>query len=82
MGGARRDVGSARARERLYLDPTAGLAQLEDLVTAVPYRGRGHGDALVATGLALAAAAGIPQLFLTADASDWPRRWYARRGFA
>ena len=45
---------------------------LEDLVTAAPQRGRGHGDALLATGLALAAA-GIPQLFLIADATDWPR---------
>ena len=66
----------------LYLDREAGLAQLEDLVTAAPHRGRGHGDALLATGLALAGAAGIPQLFLIADATDWPRTWYARRGFA
>ena len=66
----------------LYLDRDAGLAQLEDLVTAAPQRGRGHGDVLLATGLALAAAAGIPQLFLIADATDWPRTWYARRGFA
>jgi len=57
----------------LYLDRDAGLAQLEDLVTAAPQRGLGHGDALLATGLALAAAAGIPQLFLIADATDWPR---------
>ncbi|MEU7063713.1 GNAT family N-acetyltransferase [Streptomyces sp. NPDC046161] len=65
----------------LYLDRTSGLAQLEDLNTAAPHRGQGHGDTLVATCLALAAAAGIPQLFLIADAADWPREWYVRRGF-
>ncbi|MCC9311313.1 GNAT family N-acetyltransferase [Kitasatospora sp. RB6PN24] len=65
----------------LYLDRAAGLAQLEDLVTAEPHRGQGHGDTLLATGLALAAEAGIPQLFLNADAADWPKDWYARRGF-
>ena len=73
--------GEIAAWTDLYLDPTTGLAQLEDLVTATPHRGQGHGDTLLATGLALAAAAGIPQLFLTADVDDWPREWYARRGF-
>ncbi|MER7669970.1 GNAT family N-acetyltransferase [Kitasatospora sp. NPDC096128] len=65
----------------LYLEPAAGLAQLEDLVTAVPHRGAGHGDTLLASGLALAAAAGIPRLFLLAEAEGRPREWYARRGF-
>ena len=78
---ARTPDGEIAAWTDLYLDPTTGLAQLEDLVTATPHRGQGHGDTLLATGLAFAAAAGIPQLFLTADVSDWPREWYARRGF-
>ncbi|MFJ9844506.1 GNAT family N-acetyltransferase [Kitasatospora sp. NPDC101155] len=65
----------------LYLDRAAGLAQLEDLVTDTRHRGAGHGDTLLATGLALAAAAGIPRLFLAAEAADWPREWYGRRGF-
>lgn len=66
----------------LYLDRTAGLAQLEDLVTAGPHRGQGHGDALLSTGLDLAAAAGIARLFLVADATGQARAWYARRGFS
>jgi N-acetylglutamate synthase-like GNAT family acetyltransferase len=78
---ARTPDGEIAAWADLYLDPAAGLAQLEDLVTATPYRGQGHGDSLLATALALAAVAGIRQLFLTADVSDWPREWYARRGF-
>lgn len=65
----------------LYLDRISGLAQLEDLVTAVPHREQGHGDTLLATALALAAAAGIPQLFLIADGTDWPHEWYSSRGF-
>lgn len=73
--------GEVAAWADLYLDRTSGLAQLEDLVTAVPHRKQGHGDTLLATGLALAAAAGIPQLFLIADVTDWPREWYACRGF-
>jgi N-acetylglutamate synthase-like GNAT family acetyltransferase len=73
--------GEVAAWVDLYLDRAAGLAELTDLVTAEPYRGRGHGDTLVATGLALAAEAGIPRLFLAADDEDWPKAWYARRGF-
>ncbi|MEV7596979.1 N-acetyltransferase [Kitasatospora sp. NPDC089797] len=79
---ARAADGAIAAWVDLYLEPAAGLAQLEDLVTAVRRRGAGHGDTLLASGLALAAAAGIPQLFLLADTADWPRGWYARRGFA
>ncbi|MGW2842157.1 GNAT family N-acetyltransferase [Streptomyces sp. NPDC001493] len=73
--------GEISAWADLYLDRAGGLAQLEDLVTAEPHRGRGHGDTLLATGLALAATAGIPRLFLVADETDWPRGWYVRRGF-
>ncbi|MFG2915316.1 GNAT family N-acetyltransferase [Kitasatospora sp. NPDC048298] len=79
---ARTRVGEVAAWSDLYLEPSLGLAQLEDLVTASRHRGAGHGDTLLATGLALAAEVGVPQLFLLADAVDWPREWYARRGFA
>ncbi|MET9810387.1 GNAT family N-acetyltransferase [Streptomyces halstedii] len=78
---ARTPDGEIAAWADLYLDRTAGLAQLEDLVTAASQRERGHGDILLATGLALAADAGIPHLFLVADATDWPREWYSSRGF-
>ncbi|MBO1418491.1 GNAT family N-acetyltransferase [Streptomyces sp. FH025] len=78
---ARTPDGEVAAWADLYLDPAVGLAQVEDLVTDSRHRGAGHGDTLLAIGLALAAAAGIPQLFLLADAADWPREWYGRRGF-
>lgn len=73
--------GEIAAWADLYLDRAAGVAQLEDLVTATAHRKQGHGDTLLATGLALASAAGIPHLFLIADMDDWPRDWYTRRGF-
>ena len=58
---------------------TAGL----DAVGTDPaHRGRGHGDALVTDALALAAAAGCDVVGLDASIDDWPRNWYARRGFA
>ena len=44
-------------------------------------RGRGHGDAVLARALALAAHAGCDLVVLEAAADGWPRHWYARRGF-
>ncbi|OII66525.1 MULTISPECIES: GNAT family N-acetyltransferase [unclassified Streptomyces] len=73
--------GEAAAWADLYLDPAAGLAQIEDLVTAGPHRRRGHADAVLGAALRQAADAGCTTRFLTADAADWPRHWYARRGF-
>ncbi|WP_035847149.1 GNAT family N-acetyltransferase [Kitasatospora azatica] len=73
--------GSVAAWADLYLWPREGIAQLEDLATADAHTRQGHGDTLLATALALAAGAGCPDLFLIADAEDWPKDWYARRGF-
>ncbi|MFE4972285.1 N-acetyltransferase [Kitasatospora sp. NPDC056651] len=78
---ARTPADEVAAWSDLYLEPAFGLAQLEELVTGTPHRGAGHGDTLLATGLALTAEAGLPELFLLADAADWPREWYGRRGF-
>jgi hypothetical protein len=36
---------------------------------------------VVAKVLSLAAEAGCDLVVLEADADDWPREWYARRGF-
>lgn len=76
---ARAEDGSVAAWADLYADPEAGVAQLEDLVTLETHRGRGHADTVLATALHRAADADL--LFLLADADDWPREWYARRGF-
>lgn len=58
---------------------TALFGPLDTLPTA---RRRGHGDALLAAALDTAARAGCDLVALDALADDWPRHWYARRGFA
>ncbi|MEY9875468.1 GNAT superfamily N-acetyltransferase [Streptacidiphilus sp. MAP12-33] len=76
---ARAKDGSPAAWIDLYRDRATGVAQLEDLVTAVPHRGRGHATTVLTTALHRAADARL--VFLLADADDWPQEWYARRGF-
>lgn len=63
----------------LYLEPAMGIAQIEDLMTADGHTRRGHAANVLRT--ALRQAAGYDVVFLLADADDWPRAWYARRGF-
>ncbi|WP_306330171.1 GNAT family N-acetyltransferase [Streptomyces venezuelae] len=66
----------------LYLDPKAGIAHFEDLVTAEEHLGEGHAGRVLDTALHLAAEAGCGLRHLTASASNWPHRWYRRKGFA
>jgi uncharacterized protein (DUF952 family)/GNAT superfamily N-acetyltransferase len=56
-------------------------AALESVLTDAAARGRGHGDAVVARVLELAGRAGCDLVVLEAAGDDWPRHWYARRGF-
>lgn len=63
----------------LYLDPAEGVAQIEEVVTADAHLRRGYAGTTLATALHLAADCGL--VFLVADPDDWPRAWYARRGF-
>lgn len=73
------EQGAVGAWTDLYLDPAAGIAQIEEVVTADTHLRRGYADVNLATALRL--AAGCPLRFLVADPDDWPRAWYARRGF-
>jgi uncharacterized protein (DUF952 family)/GNAT superfamily N-acetyltransferase len=57
-------------------------AAVEAIETDPGHRGRGYGDAVLARALDLASSAGCDLVALEAAADDWPRRWYARRGFA
>ncbi|MER5864831.1 GNAT family N-acetyltransferase [Kitasatospora sp. NPDC002040] len=77
--GSRDTDGTVAAWADLYLDPSTGTAQIEDLVTALDHTGRGHGGTVLDTALHRAAA--YPLRFLIADADDWPIHWYTRRGF-
>jgi ribosomal protein S18 acetylase RimI-like enzyme len=75
-----REDGAVVAAALLKID--GATAVLDAVGTDDAHRGRGHGDALVAEALAVAGAAGCDVVGLDADPDDWPRRWYARRGFA
>jgi GNAT superfamily N-acetyltransferase len=76
---ARDESGAIASWADLYLDPVRGIAQIEDVMTAEAHSRRGYADTVLAT--ALREAAGYSLVFLLADADDWPRTWYARRGF-
>jgi hypothetical protein len=76
---ARDENGTIASWADLYLDPAEGIAQIEDVMTAETHLRRGYADIVVATALHQAAGCGL--VFLLADAADWPRNWYARRGF-
>ncbi|MFI7357863.1 GNAT family N-acetyltransferase [Streptomyces avidinii] len=79
--GARTEAGEVASWADLYVDRTTGTAQIEDLITAEDHLGRGYADAVLAGALHRAAAHDCDFRFLTADAMDWPRHWYERRGF-
>lgn len=60
----------------------AGWAtEVDGVATLQAHRGRGYGDAMLATALRIATDRGCEQVALTAMVEDWPREWYARRGF-
>ncbi|MFF0217655.1 GNAT family N-acetyltransferase [Streptomyces vinaceus] len=80
--GARTEEGEIASWADLYLDPATGTAQIEDLITSEAHLRRGYADAVLATALRLAADKDCGTRFLTADAADWPRHWYERRGFS
>jgi GNAT superfamily N-acetyltransferase len=56
-------------------------AAVDSVLTDPAARGRGYADAVLARTLNLAAGAGCDLVVLEASADDWPRHWYARRGF-
>jgi predicted GNAT family acetyltransferase len=64
-----------------HLYRVAGEAQIEDVVTTPPWRGRGMARAIVLDALGTACEAGCEFVFLVALADDWPWRLYERLGF-
>lgn len=57
------------------------IAQIEEVSTLAPFRGRGHASRLVRAAAEQATAAGAHTVFLVAEADDWPKDLYARLGF-
>ena len=78
---ARTQGGEVASWADLYADPAAGIAQVEDLITAQAELGRGYAGAVLDAALRQGADAGCGTRFLLAEAEDWPRHWYERRGF-
>ncbi|TYP82718.1 GNAT family N-acetyltransferase [Blastococcus xanthinilyticus] len=74
-----RDAGRVVAAGQLRID--GATAAVESVLTDPAARGRGYGDAVLTRILELAADAGCDLVVLEAAADDWPRHWYARRGF-
>jgi uncharacterized protein (DUF952 family)/GNAT superfamily N-acetyltransferase len=74
-----REEGRVVASGQLRID--GGTAFLDSVLTDPAARGRGHADAVLARALDLAARSGCDLVALEAAAHDWPRHWYARRGF-
>ncbi len=56
-------------------------AQIEDVATTEPYRGRGYAKAVVTRAAEEAQRSGADFVFLVADENDWPKNLYARLGF-
>jgi uncharacterized protein (DUF952 family)/GNAT superfamily N-acetyltransferase len=75
-----REEGRVVASGQLRID--GATAAVDSVLTDPAARGRGHADAVLARAVDLAARAGCDLVVLEAAADDWPRHWYARRGFA
>lgn len=75
-----REAGRVVSSGQLRVD--GATAAVESVLTDRAAQGRGHADAVLARILDLAAGSGCDLVVLEADAADWPRHWYARRGFA
>jgi uncharacterized protein (DUF952 family)/GNAT superfamily N-acetyltransferase len=74
-----REAGEVVAAGQLRVD--GATAAVDSVLTDPDHRGRGHADAILARAVDLAATAGCDLVVLEAVADDWPRHWYARRGF-
>ncbi|TFV47170.1 GNAT family N-acetyltransferase [Blastococcus sp. TF02A_35] len=74
-----REEGQVVASAQLRVD--GATAAVDSVLTAPAARGRGHADALLRRALRLAGDSGCDLVVLEAAADDWPRHWYARRGF-
>jgi uncharacterized protein (DUF952 family)/ribosomal protein S18 acetylase RimI-like enzyme len=71
--------GAVAAAASLAID--GATSWIDGIDTDPAHRRRGHGEAMLRGCLATAEAAGCDLVVLDALVTDWPRDWYARRGF-
>lgn len=60
----------------------SGVAQVEDVYARPAARGTGIGQAVTAAAARGGRASGARDVFIVADAEDWPKELYAKVGFA
>jgi GNAT superfamily N-acetyltransferase len=58
-----------------------GVAQIEDVATVEPHRGKGYATAVVLRAVEEGRKADADLVFLVADDEDWPKLLYGRLGF-
>jgi ribosomal protein S18 acetylase RimI-like enzyme len=58
-----------------------GIGQVDDVVTAGPYRQRGYARAVVSAATRASLEHGNEITFLVADDEDWPKELYAKLGY-
>ena len=69
------------AHATLFVDRVERIAQFENLVTHIDFRGRGYGHALIRDALRRGREVGSEPSFLTTDLNNWPYGWYQRLGY-
>lgn len=74
-----RDAGRVVASGQLRRDGATAL--VDSVLTDPTARRHGHGAAVLARVVTMAAEKGCDLVVLEAREQDWPRHWYARRGF-
>lgn len=75
-------AGEPAAYADLHLDAGGDAsAEVEALYCTPSLRGRGHASALLAAAIRHARGAGVRELWIGADADDWPIGLYERFGF-
>jgi ribosomal protein S18 acetylase RimI-like enzyme len=77
-----RDPGSDDPVATLDVCVAGWAGEIDGVATLASHRRRGYGEAMLADALAAIDARGCEYAALTALVDDWPRHWYARRGFA
>lgn len=86
------DAGSTAVRLAARVDNTVvgsvdvvargPMAEIDSLAVHTDHQRSGIGEALLTSAIARAHALGVRTVMLSALSEDWPREWYARRGFA
>ena len=58
-----------------------GIGQVDEVVTAGPYRRRGYARSVVSAATRASLESGNEITFLVADDEDWPKEFYSRLGY-